>query len=248
VTKFFVNRGEKNANRRRSDRLGFFEDIADVNQYVEAIFCEVKGEVELHIGGVGRRRVLYTDESDEKKVAFLACQLALAVSKEIHLRESMRSIALAACLHDIGKHHEDIQPLIRTLSKDNLRDGNQRRKKRLRLIREGHTRKGPVMLKALEVSYPWLSEHQPFLDDVASYHGQDYAVNVRRRIWSALEINIITIADEFDAMISPSPHRLYRERLTTQQAADQLAQHATAGRYEKRIAEIFIEQNLVLGV
>ena len=62
---------------------------------------------------------------------------------------------------------------------------------------------------------------------MAGRHGDDYQTNRSgtQGCWWAREVNVITIADDYDAMVSEGPER---------------------GRYEPRLTEIFIAD--VLGL
>ena len=59
--------------------------------------------------------------------------------------------------------------------------------------------------------------------------------------WWAREINIVTIADDYDALTSEGPERAYRpERTNASDAARLLRAGAERGRYERHLTEIFI--------
>jgi response regulator RpfG family c-di-GMP phosphodiesterase len=67
--------------------------------------------------------------------------------------------------------------------------------------------------------------------------------------WWAREINVVTLADDYDAMTSEGPERAYRSRnLTSAEAARVLRAGTRRGRYEPAIADIFIVDLLKIDV
>jgi hypothetical protein len=86
--------------------------------------------------------------------------------------------------------------------------------------------------------------HNPFIATVARRHGDDYQVN-RTTCWWPREINVITIADDYDAIVSSGPERAYKPRtITDAEAVELLHAGADRGRYERQITDIFIEDVL----
>jgi hypothetical protein len=86
--------------------------------------------------------------------------------------------------------------------------------------------------------------HNPFIATTARRHGEDYAVN-RAACWWSREINVITIADDYDAMTSEGPERAYKPHsILLEDAVRLLRAGAERGRYEPRLAQIFIEDVL----
>jgi hypothetical protein len=91
----------------------------------------------------------------------------------------------------------------------------------------------------------------PFISTVARRHGDDYEVNrgTKQGCWWACEINVVTIADDYDAMMSEGPERAYKaERFSPDDAAALLWKGVERGRYERQIARIFIEEVLAFEV
>ena len=85
--------------------------------------------------------------------------------------------------------------------------------------------------------------NNPFIATVARRHGDDYATNysARQGCWWAREINVVTIADDYDAITSQGPERAYRpERTNAEDAVRMLREGAARGRYEPRLIEVFI--------
>jgi response regulator RpfG family c-di-GMP phosphodiesterase len=84
---------------------------------------------------------------------------------------------------------------------------------------------------------------------VARRHGDDYEANrcAERGCWWAREINVVTIADDYDAMTSHGPERAYKAaNLTPAEAASLLQKGVERGRYEPRMTDIFIADVLRL--
>ena len=112
----------------------------------------------------------------------------------------------------------------------------------LGIVRDVHCRKGPCMLDRLrEAGRPELNN--PFIATAARRHGDDYDTNraVGQGCWWAREINIITIADDYDAMTSAGPERAYKaEHISKERAAELIKAGIAAGRYDREIAPIFL--------
>jgi hypothetical protein len=92
--------------------------------------------------------------------------------------------------------------------------------------------------------------NNPFIGTVARRHGEDYATNysARQGCWWAREINVVTIADDYDALTSAGPERAYRsERTNTEDAVRLLRAGVARGRYEPHLTEIFIHDVIRLG-
>jgi hypothetical protein len=91
--------------------------------------------------------------------------------------------------------------------------------------------------------------NSPFIATVARRHGHDYEVNrcTRQGCWWAREINVVTMADDYDALVSEGPERAYKAaRVTPAEAADLLRAGVARGRYEPRILDVFLSD--VLGL
>ncbi len=188
------------------------------------------------------------------RVMKLAGELALRVNRRAALgdmglkalRITVRDIMLAALLHDLGKQHEDCAPFLDLLKNRDLRSHEQ---KLLEIVRDVHCRKGPCMIDRLkDAGREELSN--PFISTVARRHGEDYQTNRNGQLgcWWAREINLITIADDYDAMVSEGPERAYKpENFTPRDAVKLLRTGVEHGRYETRLAEIFISDVLGLG-
>jgi HD-GYP domain-containing protein (c-di-GMP phosphodiesterase class II) len=63
--------------------------------------------------------------------------------------------------------------------------------------------------------------------------------------WWAREINVVTIADDYDALTSDGPERAYKAPLSASEAAACLRAGAARGRYEPQILGVFLEEILV---
>jgi hypothetical protein len=202
------------------------------------------------------------DYCPDYRVMKLAGQLALASNRRaeiergganalLPLRVTIPEIMLAALLHDLGKQHEDCAPFIELLSETDLRgdstDGEPSRKDYLlSVVRDVHCRKGPCMIDRLrDAGRPELNN--PFIATVARRHGEDYQVNRSegQGCWWAREINVITLADDYDAMTSEGPERAYKPRnMTAHDAAARLRAGVARGRYEATLTELFISEVL----
>jgi hypothetical protein len=190
----------------------------------------------------------------------LAGSLALKINQhasEGHepMRVTIPEIMLAALMHDLGKQHEDCAPFIELLRQTDLRGGSSadaaiRKQYLLSIIRDVHCRKGPCMIDRLaDAGRPELSN--PFIATVARRHGDDYEVNrgTKQGCWWASEINVVTIADDFDAMTSQGPERAYKPaNFSLDEAVANLWKGVERGRYERHIARIFVEDVLDLDV
>jgi len=166
------------------------------------------------------------------------------------LRVTVREIMLAALLHDVGKHHEDCAPFLDHMRHVNLRGDTSgdadRRGYLLGIVRDVHCRKGPCMIDRLRDG-GHRELHNPFIATVARRHGEDYQIN-RTACWWPREINIITIADDYDAIMSAGPERAYKSRTPThEEAVAMLRDGAARGRYQRELTEIFIEDVIAAG-
>ena len=190
----------------------------------------------------------------------LAGELALAVNRRASqsegidpLRVTISEIMLAALLHDLGKQHEDCAPFLDLLKHMDLRsdsaDQAQRCQYLLAIVRDVHCRKGPCMIDRLrDAGRPELDN--AFLATVSRRHGDDYEINrcAQQGCWWAREINVVTIADDYDAMTSEGPERAYKSaNISAPEAAALLRRGAERGRYEPQLAEIFVTDVLGLG-
>ena len=251
--------------RRKSDVPDFLQTDVDVERLADEIFSRYVGEQRVVVDGAPYTTTFFRrDYCPDLRVMTLAGKLALAVNRHAArewgldqgikpLRVTVEEMMLAALLHDLGKHHEDSAPFLDLLKDMDLRgeagDETARRQAHLLgIIRDVHCRKGPCMIDRLrDAGHAELSN--PFLATVARRHGEDYQSNrcVKQGCWWAREINVVTIADDYDAMTSEGPERAYKPaNLNAQGAATLLRKGVERGRYEPRIVEIFIED--VLGL
>ena len=241
--------GSASAGRRRSDDPGFVETDVDVNALADRIFAAYAGPQRIVTDGVERTATFFSpDYCPDYRVMKLAGALAVAVNRRTDpLRVTVREIMLAALLHDLGKHHEDCSPFLERMQHVDLRGDTtgdaDRRRYLLSVVRDVHCRKGPCMIDRLrDGGHRELAN--PFIATVARRHGDDYAVN-RTACWWPREINVITIADDYDALTSAGPERSYKPRTTTiAEAAEILRAGASRGRYEPQVAHIFIDEVL----
>jgi hypothetical protein len=159
---------------------------------------------------------------------------------------------LAALLHDLGKQHEDCAPFLGLLHQTDLRgdfgpSARERQDYLLEIVRDVHCRKGPCMIDRLrDAGRDELNN--PFIATVARRHGHDFEVNrsARQGCWWAREINVVTIADDFDAFTSAGPERAYRAPLGAPEAGRLLRAGAARGRYAPEILGVFLEDVLEL--
>ena len=251
--------GTEAQRRRRSDGEQFIQSGVDVEDTAAQIFARYAGEQPIVVDGVAASAT-YFDPAycPDLRVMTMAGRLAAAINREaqrqqdgerplLPLRVSIEEIMLAALLHDLGKHHEDCAPLLELMRTRDLRgtedeDAAARKAHLLGIVRDVHCRKGPCMIDRLrEADRPELNN--PFIVTVARRHGEDYDANrsAGSGCWWAREINVITLADDYDAMTSAGPERAYkRTPITREHAADLIRTGVAAGRYEPAIAEIFL--------
>ncbi len=93
--------------------------------------------------------------------------------------------------------------------------------------------------------------NNPFIVTVARRHGDDYEANRSRDggCWWAREVNVITLADDYDALISQGPERAYKQQTMGPEEAVALLRAGVArGRYEPQVTDIFISDVLGLNV
>jgi hypothetical protein len=254
------------AKRRRSDLPDFVQTDIDVDALAHAIFARYAGLQAIVIEGTPSAATFFSREyCPDFRVMKLAGDLALRVNQRavaeaaradrIHpLRVTIREVMLAALLHDLGKHHEDCAPFIELMRQTDLRgstgsDDRARRAGLLEIVRDVHCRKGPCMIDRLrDAGRPELNN--PFIATVARRHGEDYAVNygTRQGCWWAREINVVTIADDYDALTSEGPERAYRPgRIDAAEAVRMLRDGAARGRYEPHLIDIFVDDVIGAG-
>ena len=250
--------------RRRSDLPDFVQTNVDIEAVAQGIFARYAGPQPIVIEGTPSQATFFSPEyCPDFRVMKLAGELALRGNQravaEVDLpdgiapfRVTIREIMLAALLHDLGKQHEDCAPFIELMRETDLRgDAGASAARRadylLGIVRDVHCRKGPCMIDRLrDAGRPELNN--PFIATVARRHGEDYATNCgeRQGCWWAREINVVTIADDYDAITSKGPERAYRSaRAGADEASSMLRAGAARGRYEPRLVEIFI--NDVIG-
>jgi hypothetical protein len=237
--------------------------MVEVDALAEQIFSHYAGEQDVVIDGLRSTATFFRPEyCPDFRVMKLAGRLGLRINQQAvrerdladgikALRVTIREIMLAALLHDLGKHHEDCAAFLELLRQTDLRGEARaidaaRRKDYLDIVRDIHCRKGPCMIDRLrEAGRAEL--HNPFIATAARRHGDDYEANqhARQGCWWAREINVITIADDYDAMTSEGPERAYKPKSIHRDEAVQLLRAGIErGRYERRIAEIFISDVL----
>ena len=249
--------------RRRSDVPQFAQTDIDVDGLADEIFSRYAGDQHVVIDGKPYTATFFRrDYCPDFRVMKLAGRLAVAVSQRAAgeqgsagamepLRVSVEDIMLAALLHDLGKQHEDCAPFLELLKDTNLRgdsseEAARRKQYLLGIVRDVHCRKGPCMIDRLgDGGRPEL--HNAFLATVARRHGDDFDTNCHEKqgCWWAREINIVTIADDYDAMTSEGPERAYKaSNFTQQDAVNVLKAGAEKGRYELRLVELFVSEVL----
>jgi hypothetical protein len=251
--------------RRRSDLPDFVQTDVDIDAVAEGIFARYAGPQPIVVEGKTSEATFFNaDYCPEFRVMKLAGELALRVNQRavaeagrpdgIHpLRVTIREIMLASLLHDLGKQHEDCAPFIELLRETDLRgdaenDGRHRADYLLGIVRDIHCRKGPCMIDRLRDAGR-AELNNPFIATVARRHGEDYGTNCNEQLgcWWAREINVVTIADDYDAITSKGPERAYRSEPTnTEDAIRMLRSGAARGRYEPHLIDIFIAE--VIGV
>lgn len=242
--------------RRRSDVPDFVQTEVDIDSLADEILSRYVGDQQIVIDGVAYTAVFFEREyCPDFRVMKLAGRLALRVNQRaasgqpfvLPLRVTVPDLMLAALLHDLGKHHEDCAPFLHLLRQTDLRGDSseharQRKAYLLGIVRDVHCRKGPCMIDRLrDAGRPELNN--PFIVTVARRHGYDYEANrcAARGCWWAREINIVTIADDYDAVTSEGPERAYKAaNFTSHDAVALLRAGVATGRYEPHITEIFI--------
>ena len=249
--------------RRRSDVPKFAQTDVDIDLLAEEIFSRYAGNQQVVIEGKPYTATFFQREyCPDFRVMKLAGRLALAASRSAAdeqgnpdamepLRVSIEDIMLAALLHDLGKQHEDCAPFLELLKDTDLRGGSsneaaRRKEYLLSIVRDVHCRKGPCMIDRLRDG--GRSElHNAFLATVARRHGDDYDTNCgeKQGCWWAREINIVTIADDYDAMTSEGPERAYKPaNFSHEDAVNILKAGVEKGRYEARLVDLFINEVL----
>ena len=250
--------------RRRSDLPDFVQTDIDIDALAAGIFARYVGPQPIVVEGSASSATFFSpDYCPDLRVMKLAGELALRVNQRAvaeagmsdgidPLRVTIREIMLAALLHDLGKQHEDCAPFIELMREQDLRGDTQegdtvegdakRADYLLGIVRDVHCRKGPCMIDRLRDAGR-AELNNPFIGTVARRHGEDYATNCgeRQGCWWAREINVVTIADDYDAITSKGPERAYRSGHTnTGDAVRMLRAGVTRGRYEPRLGEIFV--------
>lgn len=249
--------GAATHTRRRSDFPDFIQIDVDIDTLANEIFSRYAGEQKVVVDGTPYTTTYFLrGYCPDLRVMKLAGELALTVNQRAargHVSESglkplrvtVREIMLAALLHDLGKQHEDCAPFLDLLKNRDLRNDEQ---KLLEIVRDVHCRKGPCMIDRLrDAGREELSN--PFISTVARRHGEDYMTNRSGQLgcWWAREINVITIADDYDAMVSEGPERAYKPaNFTPKDAVALLRKGVDRGRYEPRLVEIFTNDVLRL--
>ena len=249
--------GSAALNRRRSDIPDFIQTNVNIDSLAEEIFSRYAGEQEVVVDGSPYTTTYFLrGYCPDLRVMKLAGELALQVNQHAAreqgsedglnpLRITIRDIMLAALLHDLGKQHEDCAPFLDLLKNKDLRTDQRQL---LDIVRDVHCRKGPCMIDRLkDAGRNELSN--PFVSTVARRHGEDYSINRSgtQGCWWAREINVITIADDYDAMVSEGPERAYKpDNFTPKDAVTLLRKGVERGRYEPRLTDIFIADVLRL--
>ena len=244
-------------NRRRSDIPDFIQTNVSIDSLADEIFSRYAGEQEVIVDGSPYTTTYFLrGYCPDFRVMKLAGELALRVNQQAAqeqgaenglspLRITVRDIMLAALLHDLGKQHEDCAPFLELLKHKDLRSDQRQL---LEIVRDVHCRKGPCMIDRLkDAGRKELSN--PFVSTVARRHGEDYQTNrsATQGCWWAREINVITIADDYDAMVSEGPERAYKlDNVTPKDAVTLLRKGVERGRYEPSITDIFIADVLRL--
>ena len=246
--------------RRRSDLPDFVQTDVDIDGLAHAIFSRYAGPQNIVIDGTPSLATFFSEEyCPDFRVMKLAGQLALRVNQRAvderdrpdgvaPLRVTIREIMLAALLHDLGKQHEDCAPFIELLRGTDFRGegASGRRDDYLAIVRDIHCRKGPCMIDRLRDAGR-RELNSPFIATVARRHGEDFVTNrcERQGCWWARDINVVTIADDYDAVTSGGPERAYRPQTnSSDEAIRMLRDGAARGRYEPRLTEIFISDVL----
>jgi hypothetical protein len=249
--------------RRRSDVPAFAQTEVDIGVLADEIFARYAGEQHVVTDGKPYTATFFRrDYCPDFRVMTLAGRLALAVSRRARaeqgeltalepLRVSIEDIMLAALLHDLGKQHEDCAPFLDLLKDTDLRgdstgEAARRKEYLLSIVRDVHCRKGPCMIDRLRDGGR-AELHNAFLATVARRHGDDYETNCHEKqgCWWAREINIVTIADDYDAMTSEGPERAYKPANSTREdAVSVLMAGAKKGRYEPRLVDLFVNEVL----
>src|SRR5687768_15904881 len=229
--------------RRRSDVPHFAQTEVEVDVLADEIFARYAGEQQVVTEGKPYTATFFhRNYCPDVRVMRLAGRLALAVNQHARveqgeptalepLRVSIEDIMVAALLHDLGKQHEDCAPFLELLKDTDLRgdstgEAARRKEYLLGIVRDVHCRKGPCMIDRLrDGGRPELNS--PFIGTVARTHGDDFEANRGRKekqgVWWSREINVVTIADDYDAMTSEGPERAYKSKnLTPADAASLL--------------------------
>lgn len=255
--------GSSDRSRRRSDVPAFVQTDVDVDALAEGIFSRYVGDQAIVIDGAPYTATFFQrGYCPDFRVMKLAGRLALSVNQHAArgqgsghpmapLRVTVEEIMLAALLHDLGKQHEDCAPFLKLLEETDLRgdanvDAARRKEYLLGIVRDVHCRKGPCVIDRLRDAGR-AELNSAFVVTVARRHGDDYEDNrcTKQGCWWSREINVVTIADDYDAMTSEGHERAYKSRnLSPEDAVTLLRSGVASGRYDAGITDVFIKDVL----
>lgn len=148
---------------------------------------------------------------------------ALLISRQLNLpRENLKTIRLAALLHDIGKLCID----------ESLLKKSERLTENELLILRSHSVMGERIIEPMEAFRPvglFIRHHHE------RYDGDGYPDRLARQD-IPLEARIISVAESYDSMTSDSS---YRPALSSKEAINELRK-ATGAQFDPEIVDIFL--------
>jgi HD-GYP domain-containing protein (c-di-GMP phosphodiesterase class II) len=163
-------------------------------------------------------------------------KLSAEVGKIVGLK-NLDEYKVAACLHDVGKCHEDVEPLMR------ITRGERYSEERRTIVTTSHTRLGPQVLELLEqfADFRELPYNPDLARELCLYHHPEIDID---RVKRPLEVKILSIVDKYDAMTSGEEDRKHKTPDTPESALVKIADLVDLGILDREITHVFVEECL----
>lgn len=157
---------------------------------------------------------------------------------------NLPELEMAAYLHDAGKAHEDVLPLMKRFRRKSFENENQRD-----IVRRAHTKLGPAVLDLIEktIGFDGFPMDRSLADDICRYHHPEIdPYRCSRR----LEVKIVSVVDKFDAMTTceDEEERAHRPPKSEARAVEILWETALKGELDQEVCKVFIEQCLAMPI